>query len=225
MSNLRWIEEPEAVGLRFVGLAHEVSPANYEYLRNAVEHTGWYTDDNGFGETVSGVVYQVSGKKGQARYVVGHADPWNSDSAGRGPARLDVSRLILEEVRDSEWETKPRLRDAARAADHHAELMAEGEREHEREWRAGMDARGRAKDMCHIAGEWTEAMRTVFDLFAVRNRLGQKDRRAVRAAMRVAVRTARKTYDSLVEARREFHESLEFRPSESWREGYGSGGV
>ena len=137
MANLVWIESPETVGLRFVGLAHDVGKAGHAYLRDAVTHSGWYLESEFQDETVSGVVYQVSGKGRRARYVVGYADPFNTDSQGRGPACLDLGRIILGDVRDSDWESCSGARDAARAADSHAESMAERERDYQDAWRMG----------------------------------------------------------------------------------------
>lgn len=136
MEKLTWIEAPESVGFRFVGLAHDVGKAGHAYMRDAVDHRGWYLDDDG-GETVAGVVYQATGKGRRARYVVGYADPWNTDSQGRGPACLDLSRVILGDVRDSDWEACEGQREAARAADGFAESMAERERDYQRAWQQG----------------------------------------------------------------------------------------
>ncbi len=108
--SMRWIESPEAVGLRFVGKAHDVA-RNNGALR-AIDHTGWYVDeyqDN----LVCGVVYQLSGRGGQPRYLAGHADPWND-----GAACLSFDEIFGDEM------------EAARRADRIAELMAEGERKH-----------------------------------------------------------------------------------------------
>lgn len=128
---MRWIEDPASVGLRLVGLAHEVSPASYAYLHNAVEHTGWYIDNDQM-ETCSGVVYRLPARGRQCRYVVGVADPYND-----GPAYLDLSRPIYGNIRNSQWESDDGLRKAARAADRHAERYAERERDYGRAWSAG----------------------------------------------------------------------------------------
>jgi len=132
MENLIWIENPAAVGLRHVGLAHEVAKSGYAYAHNAVDHTGWFLSEHQ-DETCSGVVYRLSGKGKACRYVVGVADPFNDDAA-----LLDLSRVIPGERLDSGLDFDSGLRDAARAADEHAESFAENARESNRAWRAGV---------------------------------------------------------------------------------------
>lgn len=151
--NMRWFEATETAGLRLVGLAHEVSPAGYAYSRNAVEHTGWYlSDDNWTGKTVAGVVYQLPGKNGRARYLAGYADPWND-----GAACLSIE-VIEGDARDSSWDSDDGLRDAAREADSIAERMAEKERDYQRAWRAGRDCEDKRDEVIHIRRELLAAL-------------------------------------------------------------------
>lgn len=111
---LTWIENPESIGLRLVGLAHEIN-------RN-MRHTGWHTDDDGADECMRGVVYQLPGRDKAPRYVHGYADPWND-----GPAALALSRRDWSDDKS----------DAAYAADSVAEHAAERERDHNRAASAG----------------------------------------------------------------------------------------
>ena len=62
-SRCRWIENPESKGLRFLGLAHDVGKAGHAYLRDAVEHKGWYLDPDGHGETIFGSRLSVAGPR------------------------------------------------------------------------------------------------------------------------------------------------------------------
>ena len=158
--NLTWIENPESVGLRFVGLAHDAAPSNYAYSRPAVDHIGWYLDDNGFGETVSGVVYQLPAKNGLPRYIVGYADPWNCDKYGEGPACLDLTKVIIGKNGGCSFEADPTLRDAARLADSYAEWMAQEAREYDREWRNGQNARQIGEEMREARERFHDALDT-----------------------------------------------------------------
>ena len=136
-----WIEKPESVGLRFVGLAHDVYPRR-------IDHTGWYLDPDGWGETVSGVVYQLPARNGRARYLAGYADPWNCDSDGRGPCllSLDIFEAEPEYCESGFWYdgAEDARHEAAIRADEIARVMAEHEREYQEAWRAGQEARSLA---------------------------------------------------------------------------------
>lgn len=204
-SNSRWIENPESMGLRLVGLAHEVSPAGHAYMRNAVEHTGWYLDPHGMGETVSGVVYQVTGKDGRARYVAGYADPWNCDSKGNGPAYLCLE-LIQGDKRDSDWECDDGLREAARYADSMAETMAEQEREYQSAWGAGQ-AYAEALDM-----EKELRTQTLEMLKQNRESGGSRDLPAIHDTIR---RAACDAWERICESRRQ-RVNLANGDSETW---------
>jgi hypothetical protein len=203
MENMRWIEDPGSVGLRLVGLVHEIAPA--------VDHNGWYLDDDCV-DTVSGVVYQVTGKRGAARYVVGYADPWND-----GPACLDL--VVIEgERRDSDWETNYGLREAACAADGYAERMAEREREYQSAWRAGQEARDlaiEARESCH---RWAEQAREVREMFHDRNRMPEHWRRYLRTAIR-STRAARDAFEAARDVARDSRS--DGYGNEAWKEGYG----
>lgn len=173
----RWIENPEQYGMRLVGLAHEVAPAGYSYSRNAVEHEGWYTDPWQH-ETCCGVVYQVSGKDGRARYIAGMADPFGNDAA------YLCLELIEGEKRDSDWESDFGLRDAARAADSIAEQWAEDEREYQTAWAAG-------RDYADALESERETRRDTLELLRQnRESGGSKDLPAIHNAIRDAVRKA-----------------------------------
>lgn len=120
----RWCENPP---LRFVGLASDIV---------RLDHDGWYTDPYGDGETARGVVYQMVGREGLARYIPAIADPWNSASDGSGPAILVFGDM--ESARSSDEDSAEDARkDAARRADQLAEYYAKAEREYQAAWGAG----------------------------------------------------------------------------------------
>jgi hypothetical protein len=109
----RWVNNASK-GMRLVGLAHKVD--------KRIQHTGWYTDEDGMNETLTGIVYRLPARNGRNRYLIGYADPLNDDAA------LLEAGLIEADLEDSgECES---LNSVARAADRFAEIMAEQERDY-----------------------------------------------------------------------------------------------
>jgi hypothetical protein len=133
----RWVENASD-GLRFTGKAHDIARAEGYRL----DHTGWYLDDDGMGETCWGVVYQLPARNGELQYVPGHATSYDD-----GGACLDFSNI------------KSELRDAVYASDRLAERYAEVEREYQRVESAKMrieditaeikDAYAACRDLCN----------------------------------------------------------------------------
>ncbi len=76
-SKWRWLENPSRFGVRFAGYAHDFG----------IDHTGWFTDSEGFGETITGVVFRLPG--GRAVYGVDNKVNGNADSGG--PCMICVS--------------------------------------------------------------------------------------------------------------------------------------
>lgn len=86
----------------------------HDVIRNAgrrMDHTGWYTDNDG-NELAVGIVVKFP----HNRWVAGYR--WDSNG----------ERVYFPEIFDS-------AEDAARAADHHAERFAEDAREHDAKFR------------------------------------------------------------------------------------------
>lgn len=121
---VRWIEKPSSVGFRFVGFADEVS--------RGIDHTGWFTESDGYWEVYRGAVYQLPARNGKPRYYAAYREGydgkcgWGDSAYGSdyGAAGIDFS-----EIHDCPME-------AARAADGLAETLAEKEREYNDAWRA-----------------------------------------------------------------------------------------
>lgn len=123
--SLRWCENVDAIGLRFVDYADKLV---------RLDHTGWYTDPDGF-ESIRGAVWQLPARNGRARYVAGYPDPIND-----GAARIDSDTIEGElggdygPYCDADHDAKA---DAARRADQLAERVAESERDYQTAWQAG----------------------------------------------------------------------------------------
>lgn len=108
--NVRWIENVSE-GLRCVGFADKLA---------GIDHNGWFTDDDGMGEVLRGIVYQLPARNGAEAFVYGYADPHNDDCA----------LLCFGDIASDKEQ-------AARDADRFAELFAEDERDYQRAWSAG----------------------------------------------------------------------------------------
>lgn len=99
--HLRWIENTERAGLRFVGFADEIV---------SLRHNGWYADEFQ-DEIYRGAVYQLPARRGESVYIYGYDDPNNEGAA----------LLSFDWTADKE--------DAARWADSLAERAAGSDRE------------------------------------------------------------------------------------------------
>lgn len=100
--HLRWIEDVDRAGLRFVGFADEIV---------GLTHRGWFADDYQ-DEVYRGAVYQLPARHGACVYAYGYDDP-NNDRA---------ALLSFDWTADKEQ--------AARWADSLCERAAEQEREY-----------------------------------------------------------------------------------------------
>ncbi len=226
----RWIENPDSVGLRFVGLAHDVFP-------RGIEHRGWYLHPDGLGETVAGVVYQLPARDGRARYLAGYADPYNADSDGHGPAllSLEIFEAEPEYCESGFWYdgAEDARHEAARRADAIAGAMAESEREYQEGWSAGQRARELAREALEAGRELVAACRDTRALWKLRRGVqvipGPVIRKHLRASM-ARVRAAREAYQEALEAAREARDE---KPApwfgqdcpalEGWQAGYSEG--
>jgi hypothetical protein len=146
-TKLRWIEDPTAAGLRFVGFADELAP-------RSVQHVGWLTDEECLdNSTLRGAVYQLPARDGRPVYVPAYREgscdgqQWRDTATGRvdtfgGPAAVAFGELICGDrggLGDeyASFQENDDVRDAARRADRIAELQAESEREYNEAWQAG----------------------------------------------------------------------------------------
>ena len=130
---LVWVDT-DRVALRLVG---KVEPESARFITR--EGLGWLTDPYGHSARdgtglVWGVVYQLPGSRGVARYVAGYV----YGGMGEG-ATLDLARVYTST--DNYWDGSAQendaTRDAAYAADSMARRAAEDEREYQCAWQAG----------------------------------------------------------------------------------------
>lgn len=176
---LHWIEWPEEIGLRKVGFADKVY--------KGIEHTGWYTDDDGARETMRGIVYQWPARNGKPRFIGGYADPCNTDKDGNGPAALS-----FETFDDAEW--------AARHADSVAEYAAEMERDYNRAWQAG-------QKFSDLGGEITTARQACLAL--IRETKAACEAITQYAAIKATIRTQVQEYLADIRRARKKRDELE----------------
>ncbi len=132
-SHMRWIENPAACGLRFVGYADDLTPL--------LDHNGWYLDYEG-NETARGIVYQLPARRGRPIFVCGYADPYNRRKGREytNPAALSFDVIYGESGYFSTSPIdNPDAADAGRFADRITEIMAEAERDYQEVYRARHD--------------------------------------------------------------------------------------
>lgn len=129
---LRWIENTEAAGLRFVGWADDVA---------SLRHTGWHCDDEGR-ETLRGGVWQLPGKGKAARLLYGYAEFEGGGEMNPGSAALVVSDVVSAPMAGEfgNLDETDGARDAARWADGLAESAAEDRRDYNAAYQAGREA-------------------------------------------------------------------------------------
>lgn len=140
----RWIESPEQAGLRFVAFADEIAG-------RAVDHTGWYCDEHGDGDTARGAVYQMPARDGRAVYVeairVGRkrsSGAWEDSSRDGSAALFLRNGRHIGEHGGADTAGRPdedAAISAAMGADHEAQRYAEREREYQAAFSAGCEYR------------------------------------------------------------------------------------
>ncbi|MDD5059463.1 MAG: hypothetical protein WC516_09985 [Patescibacteria group bacterium] len=96
----RWIEHPEN-HFRFVGKYQDI-------YKGRDSHNGWYMDPF-YNDVSYGIVYQLTGRKGQTRYVAGCSDGYDNDA---------YSKINVKDIFDEK-------EDAAREGNEMARIYAE----------------------------------------------------------------------------------------------------
>lgn len=152
----------------------------YDDGRAVIGHTGWYTDDDGAGDTMRGIVFRLPHGRG---FLYG----W---SLGEGMA---------SSVEGAIWPGDDE-RGAARAADQCAEHAAEKEREYQSRWRAAIDLDDDISEACEdlraLRRKWSSAFRAWID--------ARQARASVAAGAMLA--TMRQHREAFAERAEELHE-------------------
>ncbi|TPN04494.1 hypothetical protein [Mesorhizobium sp. B2-1-2] len=140
---IAFVQDIDGAGLRHVGNVEAESHGGRNTWSNR-DSCGWYSD-NDQSETIFGVVYQLPGRDGKARFVAGYASAGDCD----GAPTLDFGTIYSENMRGDFYNESAQdleaARDAARAADSMAQRAAEDEREYQAAWQAGSQFAGLAE--------------------------------------------------------------------------------
>jgi hypothetical protein len=169
---LFWIENPDACGLREVGRVQAECGGRNGYWDNRGE-SGWY--DNPHGESfkdgsglVYGVVYQLPGRNGLARFVAGY----KSGSDMSEGVTVDLGRIFESESSRGDWygsiQDHDDAKDAARAADSMASREAEREREYQTAYDNGRQCIEAMREVRESGKDWIAAFRSMRRVFCER---------------------------------------------------------
>lgn len=206
---VQWVEEPGAIGLRFVGFADHIARIN---------HKGWFTDEDQMGGTLRGAVYQLPARNGRPRFMAGYQ---NSEDGTDGAA-LALREVFIGE--DSEDEDAKR--DAAYRADRLAEIVAESERDYQAAWHEGSKA---ASAIATAESAREEAKRVLRDVRAIAatgydDSLARSLRDRLRPIAQAKLCEARAAYEKAADLWREHgHNVRQYAAmSEAFREGAGA---
>lgn len=135
----RWLVQPAALGLRFVGWSDDYS---------GCDHKGWYTESGDMVASVArGCVYALPARGGRSRLVAAFRvgsdgrNGWQDDSTIGESACVDLSVIFLgepgEDYTDSDTDA---TRSVATVGDSLARIYAESEREYQEDYQSGQRA-------------------------------------------------------------------------------------
>lgn len=197
----RFIENTDAVGLRWVGWADEL--AN-------LRHTGWFTDDEGMGETLRGCVYALPARNGKRVLIPAYRE--GGEHWGRWTDQNTGSAILFPgDITDDE-DT------AAHWADSNAEHAAEKEREYNEAWQAGSRYAALGDDL----GTMRADLRSL--LSEMREERGRdKERPSLCAALRSHIRTMLSDMDSARRERADLYEQFDTAWSKDLRAAFRDG--
>lgn len=211
----RWIESPEAAGLRFIGWSDELAGLDY---------TGWHLEPHGMGEVARGAVYQLPSRQGRPCYVeavrLGSDGKrgWQDQCGSRhGPAIVYLAEQHLGERGGSEYRDESAVREAARGADREADILAERERDYQEAYMAGQEA-GEAE--AEAVADKARARELIRELAALRRTLPAGTAPAACKALRDVIRRALQDMADSWEKARELREN--YNGNEAFAEGLGN---
>ncbi|WP_051383439.1 hypothetical protein [Bradyrhizobium sp. WSM3983] len=157
--NVRWIENPRAAGLRFVGYSDKIA---------SLRHKGWFTDEHQ-DETVRGVVFQLAGKDGKPQFVPGYDNSINGAADSNGPCAVCFEEIFEGDPESYAIVDHDGAIESARRADQLAEWVADDEREYREANSAGIRYTELGDD---ISKARQQALALLAERRAVLNQLG-----------------------------------------------------
>lgn len=214
-SKMHFVERPAAAGLREVGRVRaECSSRNGIWDKRG--DSGWY--DNPHGESfkdgsglVYGVVFQLPGRNGLARFVAGYR---SGSDYGEG-ATVDLGTIYESESSRGDWSYSVQDHDdaieAARAADSMAARAAEREREYQEAYGNGRDCVEAIREANAVGKAWLAEYRKVRRVFCERRQAVSDDvpMSLTREWLRVAIEACRDVREEYRDLRRDAFRKLD----------------
>lgn len=212
----RWIERPEAFGLRFVGFSDELRDGG----RNS--HSGWFLYPDGDPcEVARGCVYQLPARNGRPVYVealrtgetLGRRTEWR-DMSEDGSALLFFGSLHYGDKGGDEYsrtsDCSDAVKDAARGADREAEIYAERERDYQEAWQAGSRCADLETEAKEGRADARGLVRELRQHLNAGGRLGERMCATLRGAIRSHIRDASRAAIKARELREQWGDSEPF---------------
>jgi hypothetical protein len=230
----RWIENPAAMGLRFVGYCDKIS--------DSIRHTGWFTDPHQDGK-IRGCVYQLPGRGGKARFVAAHDNEDNGAADCGGPAYVDFSTIyrsdFVAEMRSAlrdiskHYQTPAMLnpsywaeaaherakKEAARAANDFAECEAEKEREYQTAWQAGSQYTNCLQELAEIRESVRQTIRDMKGACATLRALPDSLKARLRSSIKAELRERETIFQRMERLKGGEADSLYFWPGDERLQG------
>lgn len=212
---IAWVQNVDGAGLRHIGNVEAESHGGRIWSNR--DSCGWYSD-NDQNETIYGVVYQLPGRDGKARFVAGYASADDCD----GLPTLDFGSIYESDESSGanysdDVASYDGARDAARTADSMAQHAAESEREYQSAWQAG-------SRFAELAETVTESRKSALVLLAERRRAATAGKGASYLAICGAIRDkVESLLESISEARQERAKLKEGKHVNDWLPGFWSG--
>lgn len=187
-------------GWRLVGRADEVAKANDRW--RTIEHSGWYTEDDGDNGTLAGYVLRL---------------PHGKLIPGTRHSDQDGVTLYPNDIYSDEME-------CAVAADQYAERAAEQERDYQRAWQAGNDAYEKNEASARVRKTILQVCGDLRSGRASLNTLDtEHDKSAIERLCGIARDKVTDLLDSLYELRRDRDQLRDdYGTEDAFKEGFGS---
>jgi hypothetical protein len=192
-----YVDKPENAGLRFVGRVIPECGARNGFWDNSRTFTGWLTDP--YGDSFKdgsglcyGVVYQLPGRNGKARYVAGY----QFGGTDGGPL-LDLSDIHECDDGCTNTQYNGGAGDAARIADRMAQLEAEKERDYQCAWQAGVKFADCLTEIAENRKSVLQTIREIKGSCALVRQLPETLQAAIRATVQGALQERARLFSRL----------------------------